>query len=148
MEVGRAMQQALPTLAVARPLLVAAAAPTRADVESQLAVLLPAGFASTTPADRLRDLPRYLKAIQQRLAKAVQDPARDARLLRDVAPFETKLREAMASAAKSGGELTPAREAFRWLLQEYRVSLFAQQLGTAVPVSAQRLTQAWATEAT
>ncbi|RYG88075.1 DUF3418 domain-containing protein, partial [bacterium] len=143
-ELGRAVQQTLQALVGVRTALANVAAATRADVESQLAGLLPVGFVLSVPASRLRELPRYLKAVQQRLDKARQDPARDARLLRDLEPFETQLRGALQAAAKAGQPLSPTVDAFRWLLQEFRVSLFAQQLGTAVPVSAQRLSQAWA----
>lgn len=90
-------------------------------------------FLTTTPYAQLRHLPRFLKAMKLRAAKRRQNPARDDERTRELAPIE-------AAAAGRG-------EDFRWLLEEFRVSLFAQELGTAVPVSAVRLRQALAGDA-
>jgi ATP-dependent helicase HrpA len=91
--------------------------------------LVPADFLARTPHTRLPNLVRYLRAIQVRAERASVQPAKDAEKARHLAPFagwETKVPE-------------PQREAFRWMLEEFRVSIFAQELGTAEPVSAQRL---------
>lgn len=128
------LQAALPKLAP----------PVAADIRSQLSWLLPAGFLLTTPWERLREFPRYLQAIEQRMDKAGLDLRRDARLAAEVAPLETRYREQVKAER---GMRSPGEDEFRWLLEEFRVSLFAQQLKTRVPVSARRLTDAWAERA-
>jgi len=98
-------------------------------LDGDVARLAPPDFLVCTPPDRLRHLPRYLKAVMIRAERAVLHPARDsekAALLGPYAGWEKRV----------SGE---NREAFRWLLEEYRVSIFAQELGTAVPVSPKRL---------
>jgi ATP-dependent helicase HrpA len=116
------------------------AGPTRADVQEQLAMLIYAGFWTTTPYIRIREMPRYLKAVLHRLEKAAQDPARDQRQLKELEPFWQRYWDAL----KAGKLKTaPEREIFRWHLEEFRVSLFAQNLKTSYPVSAKRLEEAW-----
>jgi ATP-dependent helicase HrpA len=134
---GSVQQTLLASLAIA-PQLAAGPAHTRADVAAQLARLLPPGFVTATPWSRLRELPRYLKAVQLRLGKALQDPARDLKLAREVAAVEARYWQ--GGANDDGAQFL---DPYRWLLEEYRVSLFAQQLRTPVPVSAQRLAEAW-----
>jgi len=107
------------------------------DVRQQLARLLEAGFLARTPWERLQHLPRYLKAANARLEKLRADPARDARLAAELAPLHA------AWLRTRGGPQTPALEQFRWLLEELRVSLFAQELKTPVPVSVKRLAKLW-----
>jgi ATP-dependent helicase HrpA len=139
-EAGHALQQVFAALPGIQAALARCPAESRADAQRQLAALLPAGFVATTPWRRLREYPRYLKALALRLPKAAQDPARDARLLREIAPFEARL---VAAEKAARGRPSAARAEFRWLIEEFRVSLFAQQLKTAVPVSARRLEEAW-----
>jgi ATP-dependent helicase HrpA len=122
----------------ALPKLPAAAA---ADIRAQLAWLVPAGFLLTTPWERLREFPRYLQALEQRLEKVPRDPRRDAQLAAEIAPLEARYRERVKVER---GLHPPGEDKFRWLLEEFRVSLFAQQLKTIEPVSARRLTLAWA----
>jgi ATP-dependent helicase HrpA len=110
-------------------------------MRAQLAWLVPAGFLLTTPWERLKELPRYLQALEQRLEKLQLDPRRDAQLTAEVAPLEARYRERVKAER---GLLPPGEDSFRWLLEELRVSLFAQQLKTRVPVSARRLADAWA----
>jgi ATP-dependent helicase HrpA len=93
-----------------------------------LAALLPPDFMRVTPFARLQHLPRYLKGMQARAERAKRDPAKDATRARELAPFVT----AVKKLGRGAGEL-------RWLVEEFRVSLFAQELGTAEPVSAVRL---------
>jgi ATP-dependent helicase HrpA len=114
---------------------------TAADLRLQLQWLVPAEFLVDTPWERLQDLPRYLQAIEQRLEKAGRDPRRDAQLAAQVAPLEARYR---ARLEAERGRWRPAEDPYRWLLEEFRVSLFAQQLRTRVPVSARRLEDAWA----
>jgi ATP-dependent helicase HrpA len=139
-EISRSVQAALERLGRIHTALPKVPAATAADIRSQLAWLVPAGFLLTTPAAQLRELPRYMQAIEQRLEKAKADPRRDAQLAAEVAPLETRYRERVKSER---GSLSPGEDAFRWMLEELRVSLFAQQLKTRVPVSARRLADAW-----
>jgi ATP-dependent helicase HrpA len=114
------------------------------DVEAQFARLVPKDFIAATPWDRLQHLPRYLKAITLRLDKLRADPARDARQLAELRPLETQwLREDLR--VRRSGTTDPQLEQFRWLLEELRVQLFAQELKTPVPVSAKRLAKLWQT---
>jgi ATP-dependent helicase HrpA len=71
------------------------------------------------------------------------DPQRDARFALELAHLEQPWRRELAARAKQGGGIGPELEQFGWLLQELRVSLFAQELRTPVPVSAKRLTKLW-----
>jgi len=105
----------------------------REDIAGQLKGLVGEGFLARTPSGRLEQLPRYLKAIGLRLEKLRQDPARDRQRARELDPFLARYRE----LAKSHPE--GALERLRWLLEEYRVSLFAQELGTSEPVSSKRI---------
>jgi ATP-dependent helicase HrpA len=140
-EVSRALQSALVVLAAVQGRLRACRLEAvRRDVEAQLARLVPADFIAATPWPRLREFSRYLKATLHRLDKAAQDPARDQKLALEVAAFEARYWQAVAGEQ---GASPPATDPFRWLLEEYRVSLFAQQLRTPVPVSAKRLAEAW-----
>jgi ATP-dependent helicase HrpA len=110
------------------------------DVRGQLARLLAPGWLARTPWERLQHFPRYLKAASMRLDKLRADPARDARLSAELATVEQPYRREAARRAPSA-EL----EQYGWLLEELRVSLFAQELRTPVPVSVKRLTKLWQT---
>jgi ATP-dependent helicase HrpA len=112
------------------------------DVDQQLARLLAPGWLARTPWERLQHLPRYLKAVSARLDKLRADPARDARLGADLAALDQPYRRELAARAKYG-EPGAELEQFGWLLEELRVSLFAQELKTPVPVSAKRLAKLW-----
>ncbi|MET0207488.1 MAG: ATP-dependent RNA helicase HrpA [Burkholderiaceae bacterium] len=138
-EISRSVQQTLAAWAAIQQALKAAPAATQDDVRAQLARLMPAGFVTDTPWQRLKEFPRYLKAIQHRLDKARQDAARDAKLAREVDALESRYWQALGKSPRAAS----LEDAYRWLLEEYRVSLFAQQLKTAVPVSARRLADAW-----
>jgi ATP-dependent helicase HrpA len=112
------------------------------DIAAQLAELLPKRFIVATPYERLQHFPRYLKAVGMRLDKAKSDAARDARLMADwqslAKPWEREYVQMRKSGAV-GGFL----EEFRWLLEELRVALFAQELRTPSPVSVKRLQKMW-----
>jgi ATP-dependent helicase HrpA len=114
------------------------------DVRSQIGRLLAAGWLARTPWERLQHFPRYLKAASQRLDKLRADPARDARLAADLASLEVPYRREAATRARHGA-VDAEFEQFGWLLEELRVSLFAQELKTPVPVSAKRLAKLWQT---
>ena len=113
-----------------------------ADIEQQLDALLPRRFVSRTPAAQLAHLPRYLKAIAMRLDKLRADSARDAQKLAELAPLQASYRRLLAQRK---GEPDPRLDEFRWLLEELRVSLFAQELRTPMPVSVKRLQKAFST---
>ncbi len=98
-------------------------------------------FLARTPLSRLDDLPRYLTADLKRLEKAAQAPSRDAASAFHVKEAEDMVRTVREAAAKGrpdDGALQRLEHA-RWLLEEFRVSLFAQSLGTSEPVSAKRI---------
>jgi len=139
-EISRIVQGSLAQLGRIQAALPKAAASAAADIRSQLAWLAPAGFLLTTPRERLKEFPRYLKAIEQRLEKLGRDPRRDAQLAAEIAPLETRYRERVKAER---GQRPPGDDEFRWMLEEFRVSLFAQQLGTRGTVSARRLGDAW-----
>jgi ATP-dependent helicase HrpA len=110
------------------------------DVANQLARLVPKTFLADTPWPALQHLPRYLKAVVARLDKQRSDPARDAARLAELRPLEQRYWRRVAERRGA----TDARLAdYRWLLEELRVSLFAQELRTPQPVSAKRLDRAW-----
>jgi len=112
------------------------------DLKQQLARLLAQGWLARTPWQRLQHLPRYLKAASMRLDKLRADPARDARLAADLAPLEQAYRREAAARARHGAP-SAEFEQFGWLVEELRVSLFAQELKTPVPVSVKRLAKLW-----
>jgi ATP-dependent helicase HrpA len=115
------------------------AAATR-DVDQQLAGLCPRHFLLQTPPAQLAHYPRYLKAIATRLDKLLTDPVRDQASLSELSPLQQGYLRAVA--ARKG--VPDARlEEFRWLLEELRVSLFAQELRTPMPVSVKRLHKVW-----
>jgi ATP-dependent helicase HrpA len=139
-EISRTVQAALEKLFRIQAALAKTAAPAVDDVRGQLRWLVPAGFLLTTPWERLREFPRYLQALEQRLEKLPLNPRRDAQLVAEVAPLEARYRERVKVER---GLRPPGEDEFRWLLEELRVSLFAQQLKTRVTVSARRLEDAW-----
>ncbi|WP_442592671.1 ATP-dependent RNA helicase HrpA [Parapusillimonas sp. JC17] len=111
-----------------------------ADLQKQQSALMGKWFLRDTAYRQLSYFPRYLKAAQVRIDKLRSDPARDARLMADMAPLLTQYQRA-ASALK--GARDAQLEEFRWLLEELRVALFAQELRTPMPVSVKRLQKAW-----
>ncbi|TMH37072.1 MAG: ATP-dependent RNA helicase HrpA [Betaproteobacteria bacterium] len=112
------------------------------EIAAQRDALVHPGFFSATPWTQLSHLPRYLRALQRRLAKYTADPARDARHGEAVDALWRRYR-AGVEANRAAQRVEPKLEAFRWLIEELRVSLFAQELGTALPVSYKRLEKAW-----
>jgi ATP-dependent helicase HrpA len=106
------------------------------DIEQQLARLLAPGWLAQTPWQRLQHYPRYLRAAALRLEKLRADPARDARAMTELQPL-------LAAWLRAPRPLGAEQAQFGWLLEELRVSLFAQQLKTPVPVSAKRLAKLW-----
>lgn len=115
-----------------------AAAPLKADLRAQLDGLIHDGFVAQTGAAQLRHLPRYLAAMLERLDKAPQDLGRDAQRRETVAGVQDEFDKLVAQlpADERGA---PDVAALRWMIEELRVSLFAQRLGTAHPVSPKRI---------
>jgi ATP-dependent helicase HrpA len=113
------------------------------DIEEQFARLLPKDFLAATPYERLVHFPRFLKAVSLRLDKLRADPSRDARQLAELVPLQTQWQREDARVRKQSGQPGAELEQFRWLLEELRVQLFAQELRTPVPVSAKRLAKLW-----
>jgi ATP-dependent helicase HrpA len=112
-----------------------------ADCAQQLQRLLPKNFIHTTPWVSLQHLPRYLKAVTLRLEKIRSDPTRDASRLAELRPQEQRYWRLVADRK---GQVDARMQEFRWLLEELRVSFFAQELRTPQPVSLKRLDKAWA----
>ncbi|MGE5639385.1 MAG: ATP-dependent RNA helicase HrpA [Clostridia bacterium] len=112
------------------------------DVQAQLARLLAKGWLARTPWPRLQHLSRYLKAASLRLDKLRADPGRDARLLAELMALDRPYRQLLSLRSKTGS-IGEDLEQFGWLLEELRVSLFAQELKTPVPVSVKRLAKLW-----
>ncbi|WP_292825444.1 ATP-dependent RNA helicase HrpA [Microbacterium sp.] len=108
------------------------------DVKGQVAGLVFPGFVSKIGLARLAHVPRYLRGAKERVEGLVDNPGRDRQRM-------TEFERAAAAFAEAGGAIPPAEDAppalvrTRWLLEEYRVSLFAQHLGTAEAVSLQRI---------
>jgi len=113
-----------------------------ADIRSQMAGLFHRDYLRTTPFENLRHYPRYLKAIQLRLEKLDDNLARDARWMNEVDVFWKPYQQYYQSNSVHDVHKEEL-ETFRWMLEEYRVSLFAQELKTATPVSAKRLRAQW-----
>ncbi|MGA0265747.1 MAG: ATP-dependent RNA helicase HrpA [Lysobacterales bacterium] len=109
------------------------------DIDAQLQDLLYEGFLRDLEPDRFQHYPRYLEAVQLRLDRVGLNPARDLQLMSELQPWWQRYLDFVAA----GGVYDERVDTYRWLLEEYRVSLFAQQLGTAEKVSAKRLEQAW-----
>ncbi|MDR6358558.1 hypothetical protein Q3H58_005229 [Pseudomonas psychrotolerans] len=112
------------------------------DIKAQLASLVYPGFVRATPLEWLKEYPRYLKAIEQRFDKLSGQVQRDRVWSGELAGLWEQYR---ARAAKHGqeGKRDANLELYRWMLEEYRVSLWAQQLGTRMPVSDKRLNKQW-----
>ncbi|HLO63061.1 MAG TPA: ATP-dependent RNA helicase HrpA, partial [Azonexus sp.] len=113
-----------------------------ADIEAQLKRLMGKNFVVDTPFERLQHYPRYLKAIVIRLDKLKANPSRDATLMAEYGPLWTNYERRAIQLAKMGA-IDPQIEQFRWLLEELRVGLYAQELRTPVPVSTKRLQKQW-----
>jgi ATP-dependent helicase HrpA len=120
-----------------------ASARLAADVSAQRDALVYRGFFSATPWAQLAHMPRYLQALQRRLAKYRGDPERDAKHAEAVGALWERFR-ARLDANRAAQRVEPALEAYRWLIEELKVSLFAQELKTVQPVSYKRLEKAWA----
>ena len=111
----------------------------QSDMQSQLQSLIHKRFVVETEHGQLAHFPRYLKAVQVRMDKLRTDPTRDARLMSEWQQAAMPWQRAL----KSGSYGDPKMQEFRWMLEELRVSLFAQELKTPMPVSVKRLQKVW-----
>jgi ATP-dependent helicase HrpA len=111
-----------------------------ADATQQLQRLMPKRFLAITPWPQLQHFARYLKAIQLRLDKLRADPARDAARMAEAKAEEQRF---WRLVAERKGAMDSRMQELRWLLEELRVSFFAQELRTPQPVSVKRLQKVW-----
>jgi ATP-dependent helicase HrpA len=110
------------------------------DMRGQLERLVYSGFLRDVPPDWLRHYPRYLQAMRIRLDRLRARPEKDAQQLTELAPlWEQWLRQGGRESDEAAASGVP----MRWLLEELRVSLFAQELKTLVPVSVKRVQRQW-----
>lgn len=109
----------------------------------RLQTLLAAGFATRTPWAQWPRLPIYLKAMTLRLEKYSGNPARDAAREADIQELEQMWQEKTDSLIKQGLPISDGLAGFKWMIEELRVSLFAQELKTPYPVSVKRLMKVW-----
>ncbi len=112
-------------------------------MRQRLQTLLAAGFATRTPWAQWPRLPIYLKAMTLRLEKYSGNPARDAAREADIQELEQMWQEKTDGLVKQGQPVSDDLAAFRWMIEELRVSLFAQELKTPYPVSVKRLLKEW-----
>ncbi|CWN93712.1 TPA: DUF3418 domain-containing protein [Neisseria meningitidis] len=112
-------------------------------LRQRLQTLLAAGFATRTPWAQWPRLPIYLKAMTLRLEKYSSNPARDAAREADIQELEQMWQEKTDSLIKQGLPISDGLAAFKWMIEELRVSLFAQELKTPYPVSVKRLLKMW-----
>ena len=113
-----------------------------ADARRQLDALVHHGFLAATPDDALASLPRYLEALRVRLEKLRRGGSNDAHRLAGILPLQQRL-ESKARDIRARGRSDPELARQRWMLEEYRVSVFAQELGTAISVSRKKLDAQW-----
>ncbi|CAB3766232.1 ATP-dependent RNA helicase HrpA [Paraburkholderia solisilvae] len=141
-EIARLVGQILTEYATVQKKLAQAKpfAAAYADLQSQLDALIGKRFVVDTPYAQLTHFPRYLKAISLRVDKLKAGPARDARQFAEFQPLSQHYQRALA---QRGGVGDARLAEFRWLLEELRVSLFAQELRTPMPVSVKRLHKVW-----
>ena len=115
---------------------------TVSDIRQQLDALLFSGFIETLDQSRLAHYPRYLQAIEQRLDKLEGQYQRERQQTLALRAVTEPLWQRI-KPEELGPSTTPAIIEYRWMLEEYRVSVFAQTLGTAMPVSEKRLKALW-----
>jgi ATP-dependent helicase HrpA len=117
----------------AKPVLVS-------PIERDLNTLMPNTFLQALPFERLGDFVRYLKALRVRAERALVNPAKDQARSQLVLPYVEALNRLVSRQPKERAT-QEALEEFRWMVEEYKVSVFAQEIGTAIPVSPERLNE-------
>ncbi len=113
--------------------------PAIPEIKNHLKSLIYVGFVKEVPLDRLKHLPRYLKSVRMRLERLAHDPHKDAKKAKQFQP----LWDNYWQYREQHPEITLELVEFRWVLEELRVSLFAQELKTAMPVSIQKVEKLW-----
>lgn len=146
-EYEKVLLNCLGPLAAVRSRLAALEEPhweyARRDMEAQLDGLLAPGFLYRTPWQRISQYPRYMKAVATRLDRLAANPAKDREHTETLAGLAEPLLPFL-EARTDALETRPPLAEYRWMLEELRVSFFAQALGTAQPVSVKRLREQWA----
>ncbi len=118
--------------------------PSVRDMREHVARLMPKNFVAVTPAPWLPHLPRFLKGIGVRLTKLTNAGlVKDQQGMAVVEPLEKAYRERVEKHRREG-IIDPALVQYRWMLEELRISLFAQELKTSIPISSKRLSEQWA----
>ena len=144
-EIAHRVERVLSAAHEVRSALPAAPPPSQAaavdDVRSQFRRLLPAGFVARTGRDRLPDLARYVTAIARRLDRLSRDAATDGARMQRVHAVQSAY-EQLVAALPAGRAAARDVQDIGWQIEELRVSLWAQQLGTPRPVSEQRIYRA------
>lgn len=115
---------------------------SRTDIQQQVQALLNTERLFHTPGRWLEYYPRYGKALLHRVERLSGQYAKDQKGMAMLAPFAAQLKEAREQRVGLEALCSEAQELF-WMLEEFRISLFAQQLGTKIPVSSKRLEQQW-----
>jgi ATP-dependent helicase HrpA len=116
--------------------------PSVLDLKTQLDGLIYRGFLLAIPYAHLKYYPRYLKAARERLVKLSHAPAKDQANLRELTPLLERWGE-RAAGVRANRRHDPRLEDIRWMIEELRISLFAQRLGTAYPISLKRIEARW-----
>ncbi len=108
----------------------------------ELGNLIPADYYQRYAAEEIRELPRFLKALQTRIQRGAENPGADTEKAGSLIPYLIWYKETMEEARQSGGRSFAREKAlkeYRWAVEEYKVQLFAQELGTRIKISPQRL---------
>ncbi len=146
-EVCRVMNEVLAEYQALRPRINQPGVPVwqraMTDIRNQLKELLKPGFVVTTPWPRLKQFPRYLQAASLRVDKLSINPAKDAQWMQQIQGWWQSW-QGRVQADRARGVPDARLDEFRWMLEELRVSLWAQQLKTPYPISFKRLEKAWA----
>src|SRR5690606_1836620 len=117
--------------------------PVRADIAEQIRQLTRPGFLFYTPSRWLEQYPRYVAGIKARIEKSDAQIQKDHARLDELKPFWERLNEYWKQHDEDMLEQNPALQDYRWMLEEYRLSLFAQPMKTSMPISAKRLDKQW-----
>ncbi|HRE03569.1 MAG TPA: DUF3418 domain-containing protein, partial [Ilumatobacteraceae bacterium] len=134
---GRILAVAADTAAKLDRLVTPPVQPSVTDARSHLAHLVRPGFVTAAGIDRLDDVLRYVRGVATRVAKIPEDPARDRRSIAEAVSVEAHAKALFDKVPPS--RVTREMVELGWLTEELRVSLFAQTLGTSVPVSSKRI---------
>jgi ATP-dependent helicase HrpA len=114
------------------------------DVEQQIALLVYKNCFSQTPWEQLQHVPRYLKALRLRIEKQPANPDRDGKNAASVGVLWQKWQDKVNALHQANLDVPQDIQNYRWLIEELRVSLFAQELKTPFPISIKRLEKTWA----